>query len=127
MTFLEVALLALVALVVVLLGTVVLWQRARTRARLAEAEARVTELAQAIEAAPIELRRKLGDSERPVIAVEILNHMELAASRYPLARTFGGLAPKLLRREVTKRAVRELHTTLEEVGVKAEVRVHDGI
>lgn len=125
MTFLEVALVSAVGAAVALLGLLVSWTLRRARAQVAESEARMSELLEAVEAAPIELRQVLGDGRRQVIAIEVLNPMELAAGQSRMARNFGGLAPNRIRGEVTKRMVRQLHEGFEAQGVKAEVRVYD--
>jgi hypothetical protein len=62
----------------------------------------------------------------PLISVEILNPMELAAKESPLAKAFGSLTPELVRREVYKVVYERLCTQLQEQGVVAEVRLHDG-
>lgn len=62
---------------------------------------------------------------RRLIAIEILNPLELAASESRFAKHLGGVAPTMIRREVTKRTVAELALQLREKGVNAEVRVHD--
>jgi len=61
-----------------------------------------------------------------LISVEILNPMELAVRDSPLAKTFGSLTPDLVRREVYKEVYRRLNLELQEHGVVAEVRLHDG-
>ena len=60
-----------------------------------------------------------------LISVEILNPMELALRESPLARSFGSLAPELVRREVYKEIYQRLCRQLQEQGVVAEVRLHD--
>ena len=62
----------------------------------------------------------------PLISVEILNPMELAVKESPLAKAFGSLTPELVRREVYKVVYQRLCTQLQEQGVVAEVRLHDG-
>ncbi|MDE0854384.1 MAG: hypothetical protein OSA97_08170 [Nevskia sp.] len=61
-----------------------------------------------------------------LISVEILNPMELAMRESPLAKAFGSLTPELVRREVYKEIYQRLCTQLQEQGVVAEVRLHDG-
>lgn len=62
----------------------------------------------------------------PLISVEILNTMELAAKESALAKAFGSLTPELVRREVYKQFYQRLCLQLQEQGVVAEVRLHDG-
>jgi hypothetical protein len=62
----------------------------------------------------------------PLISVEILNPMELAVKESPLAKAFGSLTPELVRREVYKEVYQRLCLQLQEQGVVAEVRLHDG-
>ena len=61
-----------------------------------------------------------------LISVEILNPMELAVRESPLAKTFGSLTPDLVRREVYKEIYKRLCVQLQDQGVVAEVRLHDG-
>jgi hypothetical protein len=61
-----------------------------------------------------------------LISVEILNPLELAVKESALARAFGGLTPDLVRREVYKEVYQRLCLQLQEQGVVAEVRLHDG-
>lgn len=119
MTSFEVALVSVLALVVVLLWALLVRRIVSTRARVADCADRTAELAEAIEAAPIELRRTLGDGQRQLIAIEILNPLEVASEKSKFARAFGGLAPRRLRAEVTKRTVRELESRYGLLGVAA--------
>lgn len=61
-----------------------------------------------------------------LISVEILNPLELAVKESTLAKTFGSLTPDLVRREVYKEVYKRLCVQLQEQGVIAEVRLHDG-
>jgi len=61
-----------------------------------------------------------------LISVQILNPLELAVKESPLARAFGSLTPDLVRREVYKEVYQRLCVQLQEQGVVAEVRLHDG-
>ncbi len=61
-----------------------------------------------------------------LISVEILNPMELAMRESPLAKAFGSLTPELVRREVYKEIYQRLCLQLQDQGVVAEVRLHDG-
>lgn len=61
-----------------------------------------------------------------LISIEILNPMELAGKESSLARVFGSLTPELIRREVYRQFYQRLSLQLQEQGVVAEVRLHDG-
>ena len=61
-----------------------------------------------------------------LISVEILNPMELAVKESPLAKAFGSLTPELVRREVYREIYKRLCVQLQDQGVVAEVRLHDG-
>lgn len=61
-----------------------------------------------------------------LISVEILNPLELAVKESALAKAFGSLTPELVRREVYKEVYQRLCVQLQEQGVIAEVRLHDG-
>ena len=61
-----------------------------------------------------------------LISVEILNPMELAMRESPLAKAFGSFTPELVRREVYKEIYQRLCVQLQDQGVVAEVRLHDG-
>lgn len=64
-----------------------------------------------------------GNGLNPVLAVEILNAREVAAQQSWAARTFGGLVPRLVAREVATRAAQQMSSQLAAQGVEAEVRV----
>jgi hypothetical protein len=68
--------------------------------------------------------RGAAGATRRVITVEILNPIELAATRGRLVGMAGSLAPGLTRRLVYDQAVRTLKRQLVEEHVVADVRVH---
>lgn len=73
-----------------------------------------------------ELLQQLAESGTRVIAVEILNPLQVAASQSWLAGRFGALAPGLIQREVYRQAREILETRLREYGIEPRVRVHGG-
>lgn len=125
MTGTEIVLLIAVFAVIAGVAAFALWHIRDLRARLARSESALAELATDLESAPIELKSILGDARRHIIAIEILNPMEVAASQSKLARNLGAVVPELVRAEVTKRAVLELTEQLAANGLQAQVQVHD--
>jgi hypothetical protein len=63
-------------------------------------------------------------STRRIITVEILNPIELAASRGRLAGVAGSLAPGIIRRIVYDQAVRNMRRQMVHEKVIADVRLH---
>jgi hypothetical protein len=61
---------------------------------------------------------------RRIITVEILNPIELAASRGRLGGIVGTLAPGIVRRVVYEQAVRDMRRQLVQERVVADVRLH---
>lgn len=125
MTGTEIALLIAVFAVIAGVAIVALWQIRGLRAQLARSQATLAGLATDLQAAPTELKSVLGDATRHIIAIEILNPMELAASQSKLARNLGAVVPEVVRAEVTKRTVLELTEQLAANGVQAQVQVHE--
>ena len=106
--------LALLVLNLVLL-TAVLWHQRQLRAALAPL---ATRAAQVPAAATLEVA---GDG--PLLSVEILNPMELAAKDSWYGEKFGPLLPATVTRIVYQRAAGMLKTQLKEFGVEADVQV----
>lgn len=127
MTGLEIVLLVVLVVAFAAFAGYAWRQIARLRARVAEAEGSFTRLCEELSSAPFDLTQTLGDGERKLITVEILNPLEVAGEQSALVRRFGAVAPAMLRAEVTRRAVKELQAQLAEQGVEAEVRVHDAV
>jgi hypothetical protein len=71
-----------------------------------------------------ELSELLGKGSRDIIAIEILNPMELAAKESWFADRFGSLTPALIRRIVYARTLEIIGPQLDSFGVKADVRLH---
>jgi hypothetical protein len=61
---------------------------------------------------------------RRVISVEVLNPIELAATRGRMAGLAGSLAPGLIRRVVYDQTLKTMRRQLSEEGVAADVRLH---
>lgn len=118
---------AVVALVVAGLmsaaATVLLVQARALRARADELEARVAALVPGPPLPP-DLAATLGSGQRRVLAVEILNPVELAASKVPAARLLGAVRPALLTKVVYDQAAKQVVDQLEREGVLADVQVH---
>lgn len=71
-----------------------------------------------------ELAELLGRGSREVIAIEILNPLELAAKESWFADKFGGVTPSLIRKIVYARTLETIGPQLSGFGVKADVRLH---
>lgn len=74
--------------------------------------------------APPALAEVLGTGAREIIAIEVLNPLELAAKEHWLAGKFASLAPELLRKIVYAKTLQMMGPILETYGVKADVRLH---
>lgn len=119
-----VAVVALVAAALVSAAATLLLLQARSlRARADALEARVAALVPGPPLPP-DLAATLGTGQRRVLAVEILNPVELAASRLPAARLLGALRPALLSKVVYDQAAKQVVDQLELEGVLADVQVH---
>ena len=93
------------------------------RARAATLEARVAALVPSPPLAP-DLAATLGSGERRLLAVEILNPIELATSKSSAAKLLGAVRPSLLTKVVYEQAAKQVVDQLESEGVLADVRVH---
>lgn len=96
----------------------------RLRADVAALGERAGEVADEIDALPPELSRTFGTGARHLVCVEILNLFELAHKESPLTRPLTALTPRLLRDVVHKRLVGRVRQSLNEQGVRADVRLH---
>lgn len=119
--------LSVVALVVALLLAVALaltlWVLTVLRRRTHELRAEVAALTPVPALAP-DLLATFGKGERRLIVIELLNHLEVAASRGRAARLAGALAPETIRRIVVDEAAKEVMEQLALEGVEATVTVH---
>lgn len=61
---------------------------------------------------------------RPVIAIEILNPVQLAVAESPFAGAVNNFAPATIRRIVYRRTVEIMREELKQKGVEAEMRIH---
>jgi hypothetical protein len=107
---------------VVLAVEVVALVRLTSTVRRHESTAR--ELASRIEALPPDLVQALGQGERQVIVVELLNPLELASRETWVARPLSAVTPKLLRDIVYNKAVSEVQGQMTAMGIEADVRTH---
>ena len=117
----------MIALLVLLLVTNVvtvaivlrLWRARRGRGTESVSDPAIAELL-----AEVARRPSPAGGTRRVISVEILNPIELAATRGRVVGLAGSLAPGLVRRVVHEQAIRTLRQQLVEQHVAAEVRLH---
>lgn len=122
MNTLTISLLAANGLVSLVL--LLLWLRSRkqTQALALEAEA----LQQASQAIPADLQALMGQQNKRLITVEILNPIELATAKTVFAKPLAGMSPGAINKLVYKEARDIIAQQLPEFGVKAEVSVHNG-
>lgn len=73
---------------------------------------------------PEELEAAFTAGRRRVITIEILNPLELAATKSRFGGVAGALAPRALRKLVYEQTVREMKLQMVEEGVAAEVGLH---
>jgi hypothetical protein len=92
------------------------------RARLADAADAVRD--DAVAAALAGLDASAPQRPRRIITVEVLNPIELAASRGRLAWLAGSLVPGLTKRVVYDQVVKQMRTMFARHGVVADVHVH---
>ena len=71
-----------------------------------------------------DLSQFLGARRRPVITIEILNAVELAAGGSVFGRILGRYAPDMIRTQVYKRTAANMRDNMTEHGVKVVVEVH---
>lgn len=73
---------------------------------------------------PLDLEQMLGNGQRTVLVLDILNPMEVAASQSWFADKFGSVAAPLIRRIVYDQAVKNVHKEVAKWGVQAQVELH---
>jgi hypothetical protein len=110
-----------IGLVVLVVEVVMLIQLAATARRLGT---KAREAASLVDALPADLVRTLGEGERQVIVVELLNPLELAGRETWIARPMSAVTPNLLRDLVFKKAVSKVQMQLAALGVEADVRTY---
>lgn len=118
------SILALVLAAALAGATLALGQQVRAvRARAAELSERVDALVPGPPLPP-DLVATFGSGSRRMLAVEILNPVELATRQVKAAGLLGAVRPGLLTKIVYDQAVKQIVTQLEDEGVQADVRVH---
>ncbi|HEY1969899.1 MAG TPA: hypothetical protein VGH89_18240 [Pseudonocardia sp.] len=107
---------------VVLLVEVVVLIRLNAMARRLGTKTR--EAATRIDGLPADLVRSLGEGERKVIVVELLNPLELASRETWIARPLSAVTPNLLRDLVYNKAASKVQTQMAALGVEVDVRTY---
>lgn len=119
-----VSLVALVLAAGALAGCLVIGREVRTlRRRAADLDARVAALLPAPPLPP-NLAALFGSGSRRIIAVEILNPVEVATSQVKVAGLLGAVRPSLLNKIVYDQATTQVIDQLADHGVLADVQVH---
>ena len=95
----------------------------KVRKRAKEIEAKASKASYAV-VEPVSVAQELAGGRNRVIAIEILNPIELAASQVQFAGVVGGIAPGAIRKVVYEQAVKMMKEQFEKEGVKADVRIH---
>ncbi len=103
-----------------------LWRIRRVRSEINALKSRAKALDPGLAGPPADLKEVFSESASSLIAIEILNAMELASKESWFASIFGSLTPRLVRRKVYERASRIIRDQLADFGVQAEVRIHRG-
>lgn len=103
-----------------------LWRIMRLRRELSALKARAKVLDPELAGPPAELAELFKESRSSLIAIEILNAMELASKESWFVGVFGSLSPRLVRRKVYDQAAGIIQDQLKDFGVEADVRVHRG-
>lgn len=101
---------------------VLLFRFQRLRAELAQLRARSEALAGGVAEVPADVRQ-LAREGASMLAIRILNPMELAAQKHWVAGVAGRLTPGLVRRIVSQEAAKIVRQELPKYGVVAEVEV----
>ena len=96
----------------------------KLKAELREVEAKAGQVADELAALPPEMDPALGSGARHVISVEILNLFELAHKESVFTRPLTALTPRLLRDVVHRRIIARVRESLDDQGVRADVRLH---
>lgn len=102
---------------------VLLMQSSKARKR-ANDIANTAAVSSAAVVAPVSVAQELAGGRNRVIAIEILNPVELAASQVQFAGVVGGIAPGAIRKVVYEQAVKMMKEQFAKEGVKADVRIH---
>lgn len=105
------------------LAAFLIWRQQLQLARLNALETQAVALGAATGSLPVDLKTVLGDGPNPMITIEILNPMEVAARESWVAGAVGNLSPPLIRSIVYKRAREQIVEQLRERGLQAKVEV----
>jgi hypothetical protein len=103
---------------------VLIWRLQALRRRNEILSRAISELAPVAATTPPDLAKTLVTGTADIIAIEILNPVELARNESWLAGVFGTLTPALVRKIVSEQALKNVHTELLKWGVKADVKLH---
>lgn len=107
-----------------LLLSALIW-RSLTLARLSRMlESQMQALRAAPHDAELDLDQLLGKGRRPVIVLDILNPMEVAAGQSWFADKLGSVAAPLIRRIVYDQTVKNMYAEVAKWGVQAQVDLH---
>jgi len=101
-----------------------LLRQAALRRLLLQLQGEQQALSETWRAEQTELSRFLGVTPRPIITIEILNAVELAANQSRFGRLIGRYKPDMIRRQVYKHTAENMRVQMSEHGVQVEVRVH---
>lgn len=102
---------------------VLLKNSGKVRKRAKEIEAKANAASYAV-VEPVSVAQELAGGRNRVIAIEILNPIELAASQVKFAGVVGGIAPGMIRKVVYDQAVALMREQFEKEGLKADVKIH---
>lgn len=119
-------------IIIVLLGSnllltavlLVMWKRSKQQTEALRLESAALQAAS--NAIPADLDKLLGDQNKRVITVEILNPIELATAKTAFAKPLAGMSPGTINKLVYSEARDIIAQQLPEFGVKAEVNIHHG-
>lgn len=102
------------------------WRYWRMREEIASLRARAEALDPNMGAIPPELAELFREDKSRILAIEILNPMELAAKESWFAGALGTISPGLLRKLVYERTAKIMQDQLKDFGVEAQVSIHRG-
>ena len=105
------------------MSVVLLAQVQTLRRRAVRLETKVAALVPGAPMAP-DLVARFGSGPRRILAVEILNPVELASAKVKAAGLLGAMRPSLVSKVVYDQAAKQVVDQLETQGVLADVRVH---
>lgn len=105
------------------LGLIVLIRQAALRRLLLQLQEEQKALSEAWRAEQADLSRFIGATPRPMITIEILNAVEIAARHSKFGRLIGKYKPDMIRKQVYKSTAKNMRQQMSEHGVQVEVRV----